>query len=190
MKRVFLSSMNNSALEKASLRKKALSLRQALSSERREPAADRVVELLLSRLNGPTLSFASFGHEIDLWPLNESLRKNHSLLLPGRDHIHPSAFAITDFTKQLEKSKKGFLVPKEELCSSFALPSLAFVLVPALYFDSQGGRIGYGGGFYDRLLALLGPETKKIGIGFTEQLALELLPHEAHDMYVDELILV
>lgn len=180
--------MNNPL--KATLRKKAREKRRALPDERRLPAAEKLVEILLPRLTGPTLSFASFGDEIDLWPLNEILAKKKLLFLPGADHEKLNIFAVDELDGQLEKTKKGFLAPKEIICRPAPLAAIAFALVPAIAFDERGGRIGYGGGFYDRLLAAMPQGTKKIGVGFIEQLFYEELPHEDHDIYVDELILV
>jgi 5-formyltetrahydrofolate cyclo-ligase len=53
------------------------------------------------------------------------------------------------------------------------------LLVPLLAFDAAGHRLGYGGGFYDRTLALL--KTPAIGIAHAAQ-EVPSLPHEAHDM--------
>ncbi len=175
---------------KVELRKKARQIRKNLPQERRLHAGDKILEILAPRLKEPTLSFASFSDEIDLWPLNELLRERGLLLFPGNNHARLDAFAVRDFARELEKAKMNILVPREEVCTRVLLGSIAVVLVPALGFDRKGGRIGYGGGFYDKLLANLNKDTKKIGVGFIEQLFLQELPHEKHDMYVDELILV
>src|SRR5690606_20730654 len=44
------------------------------------------------------------------------------------------------------------------------------VLVPLLAFDTDGNRVGYGKGFYDRFLAQCRPESLKIGLSFFEPL--------------------
>lgn len=53
------------------------------------------------------------------------------------------------------------------------------LLVPLLAFDGAGHRLGTGGGFYDRTLALL--KVPAIGIAFAGQ-QVAALPHEGHDM--------
>ena len=53
------------------------------------------------------------------------------------------------------------------------------LLVPLLAFDAQGSRLGYGGGFYDRTLALL--KVPAIGIAYAGQEAASL-PRGPHDM--------
>ncbi len=49
-----------------------------------------------------------------------------------------------------------------------------FVIVPLLYCDHFGNRIGYGKGFYDRLFSTINKDVKKIGVNF-------FLPHETID---------
>ena len=61
-----------------------------------------------------------------------------------------------------------------------AMPDL--LLVPLLAFDAAGHRLGYGGGFYDRTLALL--KVPAIGIAYAGQ-EVASLPHEAHDRTLD-----
>jgi 5-formyltetrahydrofolate cyclo-ligase len=56
------------------------------------------------------------------------------------------------------------------------------VLVPGVAFDHEGGRLGRGGGYYDRLLAQMG-DTLTIGTAFECQLESEL-PRETHDRAV------
>lgn len=57
------------------------------------------------------------------------------------------------------------------------------VIVPMLGFDAKLHRIGYGGGYYDRLLAAH-PEAKKIGVCF-EMGKVPRLPTEPHDIPMD-----
>ena len=58
----------------------------------------------------------------------------------------------------------------------------AVLLVPLLAFDASGHRLGYGGGFYDRTLALL--NVPAIGIAYAGQEAASI-PHEVHDRTLD-----
>lgn len=63
------------------------------------------------------------------------------------------------------------------------------ILVPALAFDSEGYRLGQGGGYYDRLLAL-NPHIPTVGIAFKQQLSPTPLPREPWDRKVDRLLLL
>ena len=56
------------------------------------------------------------------------------------------------------------------------------LLVPLLAFDAHGHRLGQGGGFYDRTLAML--KVPAIGIAYAGQES-DSIPHEAHDRTLD-----
>ncbi|MCI8483960.1 MAG: 5-formyltetrahydrofolate cyclo-ligase [Lachnospiraceae bacterium] len=62
----------------------------------------------------------------------------------------------------------------------------ALVLVPGLGFDTFGGRIGYGGGYYDRYFSRH-PHSYKLGISYAGQL-LETLCREPHDILMDGVV--
>lgn len=64
-----------------------------------------------------------------------------------------------------------------------ATPEL--LLVPLLAFDGSGHRLGYGGGFYDRTIALL--KVPAIGIAFAGQ-EMDRLPHHAHDAQLNAVL--
>jgi 5-formyltetrahydrofolate cyclo-ligase len=81
---------------------------------------------------------------------------------------------------ELAPGKFGILQP---LPSTPSAPEAAdFILVPGLAFDAKGGRLGRGGGFYDRLLARF--QGVKVGICFNETL-FEEIPREGHDAVMD-----
>ncbi|HEX2676554.1 MAG TPA: 5-formyltetrahydrofolate cyclo-ligase [Polyangiales bacterium] len=63
------------------------------------------------------------------------------------------------------------------------LAAVDVIVVPALALDPRGYRIGYGGGYYDRLLPAL-PHAFKIGFAYDFQLVAEA-PNDAHDVPVD-----
>jgi len=61
---------------------------------------------------------------------------------------------------------------------------LGLALVPGMAFDSRGGRLGRGGGFYDRFLADLPPTVRRLGVCFAAQVV-ERIPLEPHDARVN-----
>ncbi|MCW5213519.1 hypothetical protein VU04_11495, partial [Desulfobulbus sp. TB] len=54
-------------------------------------------------------------------------------------------------------------------------------------FDPLGGRLGYGGGYYDRFLTQDAPQAQRIGLAYTQQMV-EQVPMEPHDQYMDMII--
>ena len=80
-----------------------------------------------------------------------------------------------------ERSKAGYLQPPADAPRA-ELTSVDAALLPGLAYDLRGVRLGYGGGFYDRLLPGFG--GLKVGVVWSA-LLLPALPSEAHDIRAD-----
>lgn len=61
-------------------------------------------------------------------------------------------------------------------------------IVPGLAFDTQGSRLGYGGGYYDALLSQASSSVIRIGVCYDWQISETLLPREAHDRRLSWLV--
>lgn len=71
--------------------------------------------------------------------------------------------------------------------TTVAPAEIDLILVPGLAFTRDGLRLGRGGGFYDRFLALLPASTIKLGVCFDTQIV-ETLPAEPHDHPLDMVV--
>ncbi len=99
------------------------------------------------------------------------------------------AVQITDPATQLEPGCFGILEPsKEQTAQATVDPAeIDVILVPGSVFDPLGGRMGYGGGYYDRFLTQDAPQAQRIGLAYTQQIV-EQIPMEPHDQYMDIII--
>lgn len=88
------------------------------------------------------------------------------------------------FFSDLEKGSNGIMEPKKEFAAS-DISEFDIILVPGLAFTENGDRLGFGGGFYDRLLKQV--KGYKIGIGYDFQVLPEI-PVEDHDVTLDMII--
>ena len=82
----------------------------------------------------------------------------------------------------MEEDAYGIPKPKD---TEIIVPTLLFV--PCLGYGPGGYRLGYGGGFYDRTLALLEPRPLTVGLGYSHGWLPDLLP-EPHDVALDVLL--
>ena len=87
--------------------------------------------------------------------------------VPDGDVLEPGSFGIPEPLSHWPKARPDLL------------------LVPLLAFDADGHRLGYGGGFYDRTLAL--SKVPAIGIAYAGQ-EVAVLPHESHDAVLDAVL--
>lgn len=96
------------------------------------------------------------------------------------------ALRIASIATDIEAGYRGIPEPRGS-CAEVALDRIDFVLVPGVAFDSEGRRLGYGGGYYDRLLPLLRGSAVRVAGAFELQLV-ERVPAAPHDVGVDWLV--
>jgi 5-formyltetrahydrofolate cyclo-ligase len=86
--------------------------------------------------------------------------------------------------EELTKGKMGILEPSESK-EALAIDDIDMAIVPGVAFDNSGGRLGYGGGFYDRFF--IDAKVKKIALAYEFQI-LKAVPKEKHDILMDKII--
>lgn len=164
---------------KSALRREALARRATLA---RPGAGAALAEIVLRHCPPPpgalVAGFWPMGDEIDLRPLMQALQDaGHALALPVTP---PRGQALTfrrwHWGAPLVPGRFGTSVPPED--APPATPEA--LLVPLLAFDAAGRRLGYGGGYYDRTLAVL-PGAWALGVAFAGQQVAKV-PAGAHDV--------
>ena len=88
---------------------------------------------------------------------------------------------VVDDPVDLVPGHRGILEP---VGPAVAPTTVDAVVVPGVAFDLDGGRLGRGGGHYDRLLATLDDDTTRIGVAFSSQVV-PVVPSDEHDQPVD-----
>jgi 5-formyltetrahydrofolate cyclo-ligase len=119
----------------------------------------------------------------------------HAALAAGKAVVVPRVDAparvlalhrVASLAEDIVPGYRGIPEPRDELpLAPGAAVDLA--LVPGVAFDEQGCRLGYGGGYYDRLLPLLRPDAVRVAGAFDEQIV-EAVPAAAHDLHVDVIV--
>jgi 5-formyltetrahydrofolate cyclo-ligase len=131
------------------------------------------------------LAFVSVRSEV---PTDELLKavltEGKTLLLPYVDDDGTLRATAVDSLDELAPGFQRILEPRTRRPVDSATAGV--VVVPGVAFDVEGGRLGYGGGFYDVLLRTM-PEVPRVGICFETQVV-ERVPVEEHDERVDVLI--
>jgi 5-formyltetrahydrofolate cyclo-ligase len=81
----------------------------------------------------------------------------------------------------------GIREPKINKIYEKDIDDIDIVIVPGAGFDNKGNRLGYGAGYYDKLLSKSKKKISAIALAFEEQIA-EKIPAEPHDIKVDIII--
>ena len=137
------------------------------------------------------LTYLAFGTELDLASLLGYPDKQFYATRTHADHtltVHKLAlrrFTAHGFTGGLERHPYGFLQPAAE-SPAVALERLELLLIPGLAFDRTGTRLGYGKGFYDRLLTPV-KNVPVVGV-VPSKLIVPALPSEPHDVKMTYLV--
>jgi 5-formyltetrahydrofolate cyclo-ligase len=134
--------------------------------------------------------FISRSDEIDTGPLiRAALRGGKQVLLPRMTPSGTLDFASTLDPDGLRPGRLGIPEPPGD-APRIALDGGTVLLAPGLAFDRRGGRLGRGGGYYDRSLGDFersGEGPLLIGVGFSFQLV-ERVPMEPHDVRLDGVV--
>jgi len=179
-------------MEKKELRKKMLEMRDQKKPEDRALWDDIIYNKFIGsdyyRNASVIFIFVSFRSEVDTHRIiRKALEDGKVVGVPKvvskKEGI--KVFRI-DSMEDLEAGYFGVLEPKEG-CRSIPAEDIGLIVMPGAAFDKEGGRIGYGGGFYDRYLSEAGREIKKIALAYRFQV-LDKVTMDENDISVDCII--
>lgn len=173
-------------MNKDELRHAMRARRRVLSQEEQRRASLAVLERVRAfapyREARSVMAYMACRGELDLSPvIADALAQGKTLLLPRCEAPGiMTARRVTDLS-QLVSGAYGLIEPAQ-CCAVFPPEEIDLIFVPGTAFDASGGRLGQGGGYYDRFLA----RTKALRAGVCHDFALiACVPAQAHDMRMD-----
>jgi 5-formyltetrahydrofolate cyclo-ligase len=178
-------------LYKSQVRSALLWIRDRLPADaRREKSVEIGTRLFADKdfmQAGTVLFFVGFGSEVETLPMIEAaLRQGKRVVAPKvvKGKLDLELRRIERPEEELVAGAMGILEPRED-CPEIPLEEIQLIIVPAVAWDEKGYRVGYGGGFYDHLLAQ--SKALRLGLGLECQI-LPKVPHYDKDLPVDKLI--
>jgi len=178
---------------KLALRRRVLADRDALPTAVRTAAsaaiAARIVERADFRAARTVLLTLPFGSEWDtVAVMRAALAAGRTVAVPRVDKASRmlELHAIADPERDIVGGYRDIPEPLPA-CPLVSRDTIDFVLVPGVAFDRLGRRIGYGGGYYDRLLPLLSPRAARVAGAFEVQLVARV-PAAPHDVAVGAIV--
>jgi 5-formyltetrahydrofolate cyclo-ligase len=181
-------------LEKKRIRQIFLAKRNELSAkdvaEKSEKIGKKILESLEFYKFKSVMFYASTTKEVSTHALiYKALDRNKRVFLPiveSEENLAVSEILNPD--EELEANKWGILEPKKEFRRPCNIKDIEVVYVPGIVFDCEGGRIGYGRGFYDRFFKSVSSNALKIGLCFDFQVMKQKLPLKEHDVRMNMLV--
>lgn len=181
--------MNDIALEKKQLRQQLAAVRNQLplsaSVKQSEQACQYLIELTKSLRCRSVLVYIPFRSELDTWPYIEWCWAHDVKVLAPRCDVATRAMILFPLYNkdQLRSGAYGIMEPDDQqLEPDDDIPDA--VIVPGLAFNGSGQRLGYGGGYYDRLYEKFGMNTTWIGIAHEQQLV-DKIPVDHYDIILN-----
>jgi 5-formyltetrahydrofolate cyclo-ligase len=179
---------------KQQLRQRIITARDALPEEERRAKSEavraRLLDLPAYRAANTVLGYMHFGAELQSEPwVARVLADGKQLLLPKVNAAtrELELYRVENLARDLAPGAWNILEPLPS-CARFAPDeSLDFILLPGVAFTRAGARLGYGGGFYDKLLARLKPGPALVAGAYSMQVV-EAIPQEATDRRVEWLV--
>ncbi len=174
---------------KRALRHAVLAERDAVPQDDRSALSQAITDrfLGLPETTGAetVLAFWSFGSEVDTGPLIASLRSLGKTVALPRIEGNEVAPVVAAPETPMSEASFGAMEPAEG--RALDVDELDLVVVPGVAFDRSCGRVGYGGGYYDRLLGKRRDGVAAIAIAFALQIV-DRVPSGAIDRPVDGVV--
>lgn len=178
---------------KRTLRTQVIGARDALDPVYRAQASLEIVARLRAL---PSFAAARvvlvtlpFGSEWDTRSLASAALASGKQLVVPRVNVRTRMLelhAISDIVGQIALGYRDIPEPLPNLPRVEAL-AIDWVLVPGVAFSRDGFRLGYGGGYYDRLMSMMSPAAARIAGAFEIQVV-PRIPAAAHDLCVDQIV--
>lgn len=179
---------------KIELRNAVIARRSALSLPARQTAnrtiSKRVIAMGGFRDAQSVMAYMSIAAEFSTSEIvRAALDQDKLLVLPkvNREENKLDLFRVVDIEADLIPGVWGILEPDHERCEKISAEDIEFVLVPGVAFDADCNRLGYGGGYYDRLLQDIGPFASLVAAAFATQIV-DRVPIEEHDIPLNVIV--
>ncbi|MFM7241443.1 MAG: 5-formyltetrahydrofolate cyclo-ligase [Opitutia bacterium] len=175
---------------KARLRTTLLAARRALSADERRAAAAAVTAGVRAsaawRATRAVALYQAYGAELDTAELRAAAHADGKTVALPRLDATGVTLRIVAADTPLVVSAHGVREPADDR-PTLPPDQPELIVVPGLGFDRRGGRLGHGGGHYDRLLARLPAACRRVGLAYDQQI-LDVVPTEPHDLALHALV--
>jgi len=177
-------------MDKKTLRRKIIEKREALSRRERKARSARILNRLIALpeyLAARSLFiYADFRSEVMTRDIMVHALKNGKRVLASKTLVQERRLVLTDILdpeRDLVPGYMGIPEPRNGIIRDIPCDEIDLILTPCVGYDEKGNRLGYGGGYYDRLFQSMPEDAVRIGLAFEVQVVPEI-PSEEHDVTI------
>jgi 5-formyltetrahydrofolate cyclo-ligase len=133
-------------------------------------------------------AFVSFKSEVETHQIIKQALKDSKIIYVPKIRSREKGMEIfkIDSLDELKTGYFGILEPQES-CPAAGSSTIDLILMPGVAFDRQGGRLGYGRGYYDSFLRKMNKRVDKIALAYDFQI-LDKVPMDEFDVKIDGFI--
>ena len=172
---------------KSKLRKKIIKVRQKFNTKNIQLNFNQIIKTLKrEKISNKIIGgYYPVNFEVDDLTLLRKFKKNKFIIsLPVIKKNFQMDFYSWSFSEPLKINKYGIPEPEKK---NIVYPDV--LLIPLVAFDKNLNRLGYGGGYYDRLIEKLSKKKNiiKIGLAFSVQ-EIDKVPINMYDQKLDYIV--
>ncbi len=178
--------MNNRSPTKDEIRKRILAQRNTLTEQEVKQKSAQICHALTASEVYQTakniLCYVSFANEVDTHALLHHALANKHVFVP---RVNQDILEICELKSWSDLSPNHYGILEPQQAQAMIPQQMDLCIVPGIVFDQYRNRIGFGKGYYDRLLKNL--TCTKIALAFQCQM-IDKIPTEIHDIPMDHII--
>lgn len=181
-------------LNKKELRKKVLEAREKISDEelnrRSKIILEKVKEMDEFKNSKTIMIYVSYGKEINTYDfIRECISMGKNVITPICKYCDRTLILgqTKSFPEEFQMTKYGILELDSDKCEHVDAKDLDLIIMPGVAFTKEGDRMGYGGGYYDKLLSMCSDKLVTIA-PVLQDFIFDEIPTEPHDIRMDYVV--
>lgn len=181
---------------KKALRAQILAKRNQLTQEALADKSERIFARIAAmpefQAAGTIFCYGTFRTELHTFPFMQKVLDSGKRLVMSRmgpkESRRLDLYQVQDLEADLMPGPFGIREPDPAKCHRIEAKEIDFILMPGSVFDRQGGRMGYGAGFYDTLIGSYAGRRPHLIAAALDLQVVDQVPMEPHDERMDAVV--
>jgi len=183
-------------MDSKKLRTDILTQRDALSKAKQKEYSNRIMKSIIKMMpfqSATTIfTYVDFRSEVITTSLIEYMLECDKNVVVPVTLIKDKDLLAVSITEPARELAPGYCSIPEPIVAIREKQMLSpdiidIIFLPGSVFDERGGRMGYGGGYYDRFVSAKAPQALRVGLAYEMQMV-EHAPLQDHDEFLDFIV--